>query len=109
MITSTLKLLRLVSLCCCGAVLAAPFANVPSVAPVGQAVNVFGGGLVPGSAITARVTGPNQDVSMAAAIVKADGSVSIQIMTSAPGSHAIDLIDPSGARVVSGLKLIASR
>lgn len=109
MIASTLKLLGLASLWCCGAVLASPFATVQSVAPVGQVVNVSGGGLVPGSAITARVTGPNQDVSMAAAIVKADGSVSIQIITSAPGSYAIDLLDPSGARVVSGLKLIASR
>lgn len=106
---SILKFFRIAPLWACGMALAAPFGSVPSVAPVGAAVAVSGGGMVPGAAISARVTAPDRTVSMAAAIADAKGAVVINITTSQPGNHAIDLIDPSGAVVVTGLKLIASR
>lgn len=105
MCASALRYLALVSLLACGAAIAAPFASVPSVAPVGRSVTVTGGGFAPGSVVTARITGPNQSVAMAATSAGADGAIAIPIVTSSRGAHAIQLIGADGSVLVKDLRM----
>lgn len=91
-----------------GAVWAAPFASVPSIARVGQQVAVAGGGFAPGTVITARIQGPNQAVAMAAAAVAADGTLTISIVAGQQGAHVIELVDASGTPVVRNLRIVAT-
>ena len=105
---STLQCCALGTLLSCGVAFAAPYASLPSVAPIGSSVTVTGGGFNPGSVVTARITGPNQTVAMAAASAGANGGVAISIMTSSRGEHAIQLIGADGSVLVKDLRLIAT-
>lgn len=105
MSTSLTRTAALASSLICGVALAAPFGSVPSVARVGHAVTVAGGGFGPGAVITVKVSGPNQWVSMAAAAAGADGSISVPIVSSQPGAHVIQLLDASGDMLVGNLRL----
>lgn len=97
------------ALVCCAAVLAAPFASVPSIAPVGQSVTVAGGGFSPGAVITLRVIGPNSGTSMAAVVAAGDGSISHSMVTPSAGAYRIQVLDAAGRTMTGELRLVASR
>ena len=104
-----LRCVALAALVACGTALAAPFASVPSVVPVGQAVTLTGGGFEPGSVVTVQINGPKKSTSMAAVVAADDGSISHDLVAPAPGNYAIKLIDASGRTVTRALRLVASR
>lgn len=109
MFASWLRVVTMAALLCSGAVVAAPFASVPSVAPVGQSVTVAGGGFTPGALVTLRIIGPNRGVSMAAVVAGDDGSISHAMVAPAEGNYRIQFIDAAGRAMTRELRLVASR
>ncbi len=89
---------------------AAPAAHVsvPSVAPVGKAVALTGGGFTPGGVVTLRIIGPGKRTEMAAVVIGADGSITHSMVPAGPGTYRIVVIDAAGKALANELRLIAS-
>lgn len=109
MFVSRIRVVASAALLCGAAAFAAPFASVPSVAPVGQSVTVAGGGFAPGAVLTLRIIGPNQNTSMAAVVAANDGSIAHAMVTPSEGAYRIQILDASGRAVTGELRLLTSR
>ena len=82
--------------------------SVPSVAPVGKAVALTGGGFTPGGVVTLRIIGPGKRTEMAAVVIGADGSITHSMVPAGPGTYRIVVIDAAGKALANELRLIAS-
>ncbi|HOB96220.1 MAG TPA: hypothetical protein PK306_17820 [Aquabacterium sp.] len=91
------------------AAMAAPFASAPSMAPVGRAIEITGGGFQPGALITVRVAGPGNAVSVAAVVVAADGRLAHTLTATQDGAHRVQLLQADGREAVPAMLFQASR
>lgn len=88
-------------LCAASGAMAAPFASMPSLAPLGKTVTLTGGGFTPGAVVTVRIVGPGRETAMAAAVAAADGTVSHPVLVARSGAYTVELrTDVRGAAAV---------
>lgn len=107
--SSTFRRALLGALLVGGAAMAAPHASLPSIVPVGRAIDITGGGFTPGSVITVRVTGPASAVSMSAVVISADGRLSHPLTPAQSGAHRVQLLNADGSEAAPAMTFQASR
>ena len=96
-------------LVCSALPMAAPFANVASIAQVGRPLTISGGGFEPGALINLRVLGPGNSVSAAAVVVAADGAITHTLVAPNDGAYVVQITQSDGRVAVSSLKFHVSR
>lgn len=74
------------------------YGNVPSLAPVGKAVAVSGGGVAAGSVVSIRVTSPSGVVTVLATVADAQGKFSQGVTAGAAGAHRLELLGADNQR-----------
>ncbi len=82
------------------------FGSAPSVAPVGAAVAVTGGGVAAGSVVSIRVTAPSGTVVVSAVTADASGRFSHGVTAGMPGAHRIELL-AEGGQLIADLRMMA--
>lgn len=87
----------------------AAHASVPSVAVVGKAVELTGGGFMPGEVVTLRISTPGRRAEMAAAVAKADGTIAHSLVLATVGAYTIQLVDSQGRALPNPLRVLGSR
>ena len=107
--SSKLRRLAVIAGMLSGSALAAPFANVPSVATAGQPFELRGGGFEPGSLVYLRVVGPKGAVAPSAAVVAADGTIAHTLVSAKSGAHSIQLHYADGRVASSELRFVVGR
>lgn len=83
------------------------YGSAPSLAPVGKAVAVSGGGVAAGSVVSIRVTSPSGVVTVMATVADAQGKFSQGVTAGAPGAHRLELMAADNQRFAD-LRLLAT-
>lgn len=74
------------------------YGSAPSLAPVGKAVAVTGGGVAAGSVVSIRVTSPSGVVTVMATVADAQGKFSQGVTAGSPGAHRLELLGADNQR-----------
>ncbi len=83
------------------------YGSAPSLATVGKAVAVNGGGVAAGSVVSLRVTSPSGVVTVLATVAGAQGRFSQSVTAGAAGAHRIELLDADSQRFADLLMIAA--
>ena len=83
------------------------YGSAPSLAPVGKAVAVSGGGVAAGSVVSIRVTSPSGVVTVQATVADAQGKFSQGVTAGAAGAHRVELLGADNQRFAD-LRVIAT-
>ena len=87
------------------AAFSAPFASMPSVAPLGKSFLVTGGGFAPGAVVTVRIAGPGREIAMDASQAAADGTFKHSLLVPKSGAYTVDLLTGADSAPAVSMKI----